>query len=258
MTTTFRKFARKTAALLPLLLVLAASLLATGACGGGPDSGFFIGGGAHVLYVPGTGSWDDMDFDIQESLSDEPGSTIGFFWADNFLLGVKPLVGYRVNPNLAFQASYGFNIPKSTQQVYSESTVNAYYEQGMQVDWAQHSMELVGVFQPLEQGDFFVFAGVDLCRVNMDVTLFEGVETDNLFGDVITDSQIQKFKDHLSAVGLVFGLGLEFPTQSEFVEYYLSARYSTTRSQGAFFGTPDFEVDVGGLAVTVGMRLYPF
>ncbi len=248
------------AGLLALLALLATLTLgaAPAALAAGPESGFFVGGGAHVLYVPGEGSWDGLEFNIKEPLTGDPDAPVGFFWSDNFLLGVKPMMGYRVNENLAFQATYSVNIPKTTQQSYSESTVNTYYEQGMQAEWRQRSIELVGVFQPSAYSDFFIYGGVDLLRVTMDVTLYEGVETTNLFGDLITAGEVQMYSDHLTTSGWLVGMGLEFPSQSEFSEVYVSAQYSTARSQGAFFGTPDFDVDLGGLSVTVGMRIYPF
>jgi hypothetical protein len=247
----------KRIALFLTLLLLGVS--ATTTLASGPENGFFLGGGAHVRWVPATGTWNGQDFDAQEPLGEEEQPTIGFSWTDKFLLGVKPMVGYRVNPYFAFQASYDLNIPKSSQQVSSTSTVDSYYEQGLQLEWRQRSIELVGVFHPGGgHGDFFVFAGVDLMRLTVDATLYEGLESNDIFGNLTSIGEVQNFTDHSTTTGLIIGAGLDFPSSSELTEVFIHAQYSTARTRGAFFGTEDFEVDVGGVTVTVGMRLYPF
>ena len=44
------------------------------------------------------------------------------------LLGATPVMGYRINPNLALQAGYNYLIPKASEQRYSESVSNVVYQ----------------------------------------------------------------------------------------------------------------------------------
>jgi len=238
--------------------VLVASVGAVPAAAGGPDTGFFLGGGAHLTWIDGGGTWDTYDFRIDQPLSDENGNTLGLNWTDHVILGLKPMIGYRVSRGVTFQISTSLNIAKSSQQQYSEAYGAAYYESGMNVEWKQRDTEILAVFHTDSNLGFFYYAGVDLVAVTTDILLYEGVEYSDVIGDLISSIDYQDNSDSISATGLVVGAGVEIPSGSRTTSAFLSAQYSYARTDDTFFGTEGFKVDVGGFSFMAGVKWFPF
>jgi hypothetical protein len=223
-----------------------------------PEPGIYIGGAAGIQLVPGTGTWAEYDFKIDNPLSVEDDGAVGFAWTDKFLLGIKPLMGYRINSTLALQVGYGLNIPKSSQQTTTQSDGFTSYEQGFSMEWKQRSLEVLGVFHPDSDLGYFLFAGLDLTKIEAKVILYEGLEYEDYYGNLVADAQAQEAIDKISTTGAIFGGGLEFPSEDNNRVVYFSAQYSTAKTNDTFFGTEDFKVLVGGLSFTVGVKWYPF
>lgn len=223
-----------------------------------PESGFYLGGGGNLLWVAGTGTWSDYDFDVKQPLATEEGSTIGFAWTDKMLLGIKPLVGYKFNELVCLQVGYGMSIPKSSQQKISESNGLVYYEQGLNVEWEQRNLEVLGLFYPNTDLGYYFFGGFDMTWVDTKITLFENAEFPDANGNPIYDGATQIENDDIVSTGFILGVGLEFSSENRNTVVYVSGQYSRSVTNDTFFGTEDFKVDVGGLSFMVGIKWYPF
>jgi len=243
---------------LPICLVLYLSIAANVAVAGGPDSGLYFGGGPIATWVNGKGTWDVYEFKMDRPLATDGGGPVGLAWTDRVLLGLKPVVGYRFNPSLALQVGYGLNITKSSQQSYGESSGTSYYEQGMKVEWQQRDLEILGVFQSGENLKLALFGGVDLIHVTTDILLYEGVEYQDTIGDLLSSVESQNHTDKLSTAGFIVGAGVEIPSDNEKTEIFVSAQYSSAKTDETFFGTEGFKVDVGGVSFMAGVRWFPF
>jgi opacity protein-like surface antigen len=241
-----------------LALILALLTLPAWSHAEGPDSGFFFGLGGNLQWVPGSGTWDQHEFDIRSPMSPDEGGAVGFSWTDKALLGIKPMAGYRLSPHLALQVNLGLNIPKTSQQSYAATDAMNVYEQGMTMEWNQRNLEILGIYQPDAELDYYFFGGIELTRVDMNVLLFEGVEFEDYAGNPTSFSDFQNQSDHITALGFILGGGVEFPSDNRKRVVFASAQYAFTRTGDTFFGTPDFKVDLGGISLTIGVKLYPF
>jgi hypothetical protein len=246
---------RETMRLRVLMMVCTTLFLASASLA---DTGFFVGGGGLIQMVPGSGSWNDVSFKVREPLSTGEDGAVGFFWADNFLLGVRPLIGYRISDSLAFQATYSLSIPKTSIQSYSESNNTTYYSQSLTVDWSQGTTELLAVYSPDADLDYFVYGGLDLTRVSVDVTLTESAGAGDQFGNEFFNGDFQVISDDIDALGLVVGAGILVPSFGRHTEGFLSLQYSTAKTGDTLFGTQNFNVTVGGFALQAGVRWFPF
>ncbi len=224
----------------------------------GPDSGFFIGGGGNLLWTSGSGTWSIYDFEVTQPLSTEEGGPVGLAWTDKMQLGVKPMVGYKINDSWALQVAYGLSIPKSSQQIYSETNGLVYYEQGLNIEWKQRDLELVGIFYPDTDLAYYFFGGVDVTFVDTKITLFENAEYPDESGNTIISGDYQIETDDILATGFILGAGLEFAADDRNTVVYLSAQYCRSMTDDAYFSTEDFKVDVGGISFMVGVKWYPF
>ncbi len=224
---------------------------------GGPESGFFLGGGGFIQFIKGSGTWADYDFEIDTPLSVEEGAPLGFAWTDKVLLGLKPMVGYRLNRQLELQVGYGLNITKSSQQSDTSYDSNSTYEQGFSLSWQQRSLEIVGVFYPDRDMGYFFYAGFDMTRIKADFTFYEGVGYDDFNGNPVSEVMSTNESDIIDATGIIFGGGIEFPSDGK-TAAFASIQYSTAKTDDIFFGTEDFKVGVGGLTILLGVKWFPF
>lgn len=239
--------------ILPLLLLLAAGA----ARADRPDSGFFLGGAARVSYMEGTGTWNGVNFAIDAPLSDE-GNALGFAWDEKLLLGASPSFGYYLNESLSLQCTIGWNFPKSSSQTFTETNGGIIYQQGFTSEWTQRSAELVMAFHSTSDLAYFLYGGASLVRVDHKITLFEGSEFTDPFGNTIFQGESSIYEDDFSTLGFLFGVGFEFPTQGNNRVIFVSAQYEASRNNGPFHGTEDFNVDVGGFTMMLGIKWFPF
>lgn len=223
----------------------------------GPDSGFFFGGGANIQWISGSGTWGDYNFDISSPLSTE-GDAVGLAWTDQMLLGVKPVIGYKFNTSFALQFGYGINITKPSRQSNIETNGVVTYEQGLAVEWTQRNFEALGVFYPNSDLNYYFFGGLDFSKVDTEITLFENASYPDDLGGVGSDGLLQVEDDSISALGFIFGAGLEFTSDNRSRTAYISVQYTRSMTDDTFFGTEDFKVDLGGFSLMAGMRWYPF
>ena len=123
--------------------------------------------------------------------------------------------------------------------------------------WQQRSLEILGVFFPDPEQGYFIYGGLDLTNIKAEFTLYEGVEYEDYLGNPISEIAAQKEFDSLSTTGFIVGAGMEFPSDNN-LAVFISAQYSTAKTDDAFFGTEDFKVGVGGIAFMIGVKWFPF
>ncbi len=238
--------------------VLIAVLTVTSAVAGGPESGFYFGGGGNAQWVSGNGTWGTYDFDISQPLSSDSGAALGFAWTDKVLLGVKPIIGYKLNSSLALQVGYSLNITKPSRQSVSSTNGLVFYEQGISYEWKQNNLEILGLFYPNSDLEYYFFGGVELVEVNTDITLYENVEYEDGFGGVIGNGDFQVQSDKIRATGFVLGAGVEFTSDNNQRAAYVSIQYSRSVTDDTFFGSEAFKVDLGGISFNGGIKWYLF
>ncbi len=238
--------------------ILAGAGLASNAQAESEQTGFFLGGAGGFQWFSGSGTWNGFDFEIDQPLSGEDGSPIGLSWDNRALLGIKPMAGYRFNRSFAVQVGYNLNIPKSSQQTYSETDGIVTYEQGMTVEWTQRNVEVLGIYYPDAELGYYFFGGLDLARAETKITLFENADYIDNVGDSISAGDFEVLSDHITATGFILGAGVEFASDSNKRVAFASVQYSRSMTDGAFFGTDDFKVDMGGISLVAGIKWYPF
>ena len=240
------------------LLWLAILFVAAPALGQDSRSPFYAGAGGGVQFIEGTGTWAGQDFAVDGTLASEVDAPVGFAWTDKAVVGVKPFVGYRISPLLALQIGYALNVSKSSTEAYALTDGIVTYEQGYTAEWTQRGWEFLAVLHPDEDLGYYLFAGWESVRVQMDVLLFETAGATG--SDGISDSAAisQSEADRIGAQGAVFGAGFDFAPDNDRATFFLNGRYSTARTDGELFGTPDFKVKVGGFAIMAGVKWYPF
>lgn len=226
---------------------------------GGPESGFFLGGGGYATYVNGTGTWNNVDFEIDSAFpSDDNSGAIGMAWTDLILLGVKPVVGYKFNSNFALQLGYAFNITKSSRQSGVSSDGLVFYEQGLSVEWGQDNFEALAFYYPDSELEYYLFGGLEIIKIETKITLFENAEYQDDSGFVNSNGDFQIFDDQIAATGFIIGAGVEFTSDNDQRAAYVSMQYSRSLTDDSFFETEDFKVDMGGITLNVGVKWYLF
>ena len=225
---------------------------------GSAQSGFYLAGEGQFLVVHGTGTWSGYDFDVRQPLMVEEGDPVGLSWSENFLLGVKPTIGFRFGRSWAVQLGYGFNLPKSTQQAYYQTSSTTYREQGMLARWRQSNLELVAVFYPGRSRQWHVFGGLDLTQAKAELTWFEGTTVSDGLGHTATDYSYTENADDILAKGFTIGLGYDIGDGTSRTGGYVTLQYTRTLTDGAFLGSEGFDVDLGGITLRAGVRWFPF
>ena len=99
---------------------------------------------------------------------------------------------------------------------------------------------------------------MDLVNIDADATLYESAGVGDVFGNEIFNGDFQVVSDSIKAQGLVFGAGVEIPTHKDNSEAFLAAQYSLAKTSDTFFGSEDFNVNVGGFTLMFGLKWYPF
>lgn len=237
-------------------LLLLAALTTTVAQAESPDSGFYIGGGGFLTWVDGTGTWAGTDFSIDQPL-DDTAETVGFSWTDKLMLGIKPLIGWRITSGFALQAGYALNISKSSNQSVADTDLGSTYEAGFTSEWDQRNLELFAVLHPNPDLGYFFFGGVEMVNVDMSITFYEGISYVDNMGNPVSDYEYEKFEDDISGIGAVIGAGWEF-SSNRTTSAFVTAQYSFAKTNDAFFETEDFKVNVGGLSFLLGVKWHPF
>ena len=218
--------------------------------------GWYLGGALNVLVMEGTGTWDDKPFDFTWPLNDETTDPIGLNWGEKIMFGAKPVVGYRFIPQLALQVGYSFLLPKNSAQSYTESGSNYTYEQRMDVEWKQRSIEINALYFPSRNLKIYLFGGVDLVHAETSVIFTEGAEFTDWTGAFYTGDH-STIADHVSAVGAIFGGGIELPSEDAKYSTFFSIQYSTATTDNHYFDFDDFQVNVGGVSFMGGIKWYP-
>ena len=130
------------------------------------------------------------------------------------------------------------------------------YEQRMNVDWSQRGIELIGLYHPSEDWNFYFFGGVDLVSIKSTVTLSEGVEYEDRDELWVTEFVSDGVSSEITAVGLILGAGVEIPSGNGNTATVVSLQFSSATTDDAFFGTDDFKVNVGGYSGLVAFKWY--
>ena len=242
-----------------LTTLIAILCLANLSLAGGPDSGFYLGGGGHLNWITGSGSWDNFDFELDNAFpSEDSPDEVGFAWSDKMMIGIMPVIGYKLSPNVALQVGYGFNITKSSSQSSIITQGLGVYEQGVSIEWHQRNLEVLGFYYPDSDLEYFFFGGLDLANVETDITIFETAQSPDGTGQGIINGDYNLNTDEISAVGYIFGAGIEFTSDNNEQAAFVTMQYSRSLTDETFFGTEGFKIDVGGITLTAGVKWYLF
>lgn len=221
-------------------------------------AGLYVGGGGGLSRIGGTGEWGGDDFSASNLFPTEEGEPPGLAWTDHLLLGITPSFGYEFNGGWALQVGVDLNIPKTSQQTFTEYGSSGTYEDSATATWTQRGLEVLGVFHPGRDRRHFFYAGLTWIRIDVEFSSYQGYEFYDYVGNQISDGAQAVLSDVISATGLVFGGGIDFPSSDGQHVVFLSAEYTAARTQGSLFDVEGFDVDVGGFAVMVGVRWFPF
>jgi len=242
---------------LRFILPAIALLAATSALADRPDSGFYLGIAARTQYMDGMGSWDDIAFAIDSPLSTE-GDALGFNWEEKLLLGGTPSLGYYLSESLSLQLAMGLNFGKASSEKYTITNGGVVYQQGYSSEWNQRSTELLMTFHSTSDLAYFIYGGASWVDIDQNITLFEGAEYSDPFGNTIFEGDSTIYTDDISALGFIFGAGFEFPTGGNNRVIYVAAQYEAATTNDTFHGTEDFHVNVGGITAMLGIKWFPF
>lgn len=242
-------------------------LWATPALADRPDTGFFIGGAARVGLIDGTGTWqytdrDGVDWPINFSLDapmSEGGNAMGFNWEEKILIGMTPSIGYYLNETLSLQLRLGWNFPKSSSQSYTETNgQSVIHREGFNAEWKQRSTQLVMGFHRASDFAYYLYGGISLVQVDHKITIYEGNEYNFGFDFTHFDGSSQVFNDDFNTLGILLGIGFEFPTPGDNRVIFASAQYESARTDETFHGTDDFRVEIGGFSALLGIKWFPW
>lgn len=246
-----RRKARWTGAVICLPALIALALSATA---GMDDTGFYFGGTATVLVLEGTGTWKGFDFDILQPLSAGSNGPIGLNWDERLLFGARPLVGYRFDSRFAVQAAYSYLLPKASAQYYTETDANSTYEQRMDIEWHQSSVEAYVAYYPARDWGAYFYCGADWVHISTDVIFSESLEYASGADEWLTDGQSSAYESSLSALGFLFGAGIELPAENLTFSPFFALQFSTAKTNERFFVSDDFQVEVGGFSFLGGLK----
>jgi len=179
-------------------------------------------------------------------------------WTDKILIGVKPVVGYKLNQSLALQVGYGVNISKTSRQSSVESNGLIFYEQGVSVEWKQTNLEVLGLFYPDSDLNYYFFGGMDMTTVDTDITIFENAEYQDNTGQIVSNAEFTVESDKITAFGFILGAGVEFTSANHQRAVYVSLQYSRTMTDDKFFVQETLKADMGGFALMAGMKWFLF
>lgn len=222
--------------------------------------GLYLSGSGHLLLLEGKGTWDGRDFDPTATMSDDEGTALGLNWAERLLIGVAPGLGYRFSDRFALQAHYAYFFPRRSSQAYSTTEGGGTYRQGLDWEWRQASIEAIALYYPAysdaNDWNLFVFGGAQRLMIDVDAVTSESLTALLGYDEYDTVSDYQLFSSGIDAWGGVIGAGVEIPAESMNVSTSLRLQYAYTPVDQTFFGTPDFEVPLGGFSFWGGLNWY--
>lgn len=246
-----------------LLLLLPAALPALRGAPAAADEGhrgFFLDAPVQLLVLDGEGTWDGRDFSPTGTMSGGDESTVGLNWSERLLLGVSPGFGYRFSDRFLVQGNYLFFFPVRSSESYTTTEGGATYVQALDWEWRHSAFEATAWYFPnysdAESWNLFLYGGVQLVSVAVEAATSEsltallGTEQNTTLGDY------GFYDDSFTAWGAIGGIGVEIPSGSMNVSTVLRMQYALTNVDRTFFGTPDFDVSLGGFSVYGGLKWY--
>lgn len=239
------------------------------------EAKFWIGGGATVLLMNGTGSVgngsDVVDFDISASYLDSyifvigegeiPGfesmpTEIGLNWGNNMMFGIKPAAGVKFNDQFGISAAYAIYFKKSSDESASGTDEGVTVDVLSESEFSMKSMQLLFQYYPSTNNPgLYLLGGLDM--VSLD---FQGT-TDFTADDPDVEADLQSefgeaWSENDSTSGIMFGVGYDFSPQEKLSLFgavtYSLAKYDDTK----LLGGDNLELKVGGLAAEIGVKIF--
>lgn len=244
-----------------------------------PETGFFLGGGASMLMMNGTGKLDSLDLNLTGDLINfEDEDKIGWGWNNKSIFGIKPVIGYKISPTFTLLGSYNFQFQKEGEQSDDNfSPIPGLITTGnfkSTMEYSQNTVQLLGQFYPSVGSGFFITGGLEYVLMKAKL-LYSYTMTDPYFGTI---SEEIKIKGDDSVTGFVLGGGIELPLFGNQSSLVITGLYSFTNYKGEKlleYDVPDLvqvgdiatqqaqqkqgfktELDVGGFSANVGLRYY--
>lgn len=238
-----------------------------------PEKGFFIGGSGTLLMMNGKGEVEDEDFDVTDELFvmdvTETSTRLnveweypGWSWGNRFLYGLKPVVGYRLSPQMALIGSYSLYMTKKSDLSDSHSGSGNF--SGIEIsteaenEYTQRVMQLLVQYHLTPGKELFLIGGMEFVSLKAEQQ-FTWTARDSWGTDV--DEYEADGSESLN--GLVVGLGIEKPLQSgQNMALVASAMYSFAKYDGDELLESDngvgeeLEFGVGGFMANIGIRMY--
>lgn len=245
------------------LLLLAVLLVGPAGADEG-HRGFFVDGTGQVLVMDGTGTWGGYDFSPTGTMSPtEEGDddyTRGLNWSERILLGISPGFGYRFGDQFSVQANYLFFFPVRSSESYTTTEAGGTYVQALDWEWRQSALEATAWYYPnysdTESWNLFLYGGVQMLRVEVDAATSESLTALLGTDEMTTLGDYGLFQDSFTAWGAIGGVGVEIPSDSMNVSTVVRLQYALTPVDRTLFGTPDFDVQLGGFSIYGGLKWY--
>ncbi|NQT27390.1 hypothetical protein HQ585_18700 [candidate division KSB1 bacterium] len=238
-----------------------------------PDKGFFLGGSATAMMVNGKGEVEDEDFSLSDDLFSwevESSNTslsvtwqpTGMGWGNKLLYGIKPVVGYRVSPQMAILGTYSMYMNKKADQSESASGQGTVSDVTLSADaeseYTQRAMQILLQYHLTPGKEFFLIGGMEFVSMKAELKHIMSMESDwyDSVGTLLDVDGEDKTN------GLVIGAGIEKPLQSKKnMSFVASAMYSFTKYEGdeLFEGEgddPEIKLNIGGFIANIGIRMY--
>lgn len=222
--------------------------------------GFFVDGTGQVLVIDGEGTWNGRDFSPTGTMSGDEGSAVGLNWSERILLGISPGFGYRFSDRFLVQGNYLFFFPVRSSESYTISDAAGTYVQALDWEWRHSVFEATAWYYPnhsdAESWNLFLYGGLQRVSVEVDAATSESLSA--LLGseEVTTTGDFSLFQDSFTAWGAIGGIGVEIPSDSMNVSTVLRLQYALTGVDRTFFGTPDFDISLGGFSLYGGLKWY--
>ncbi|MBN1154748.1 hypothetical protein JXB12_07495 [candidate division KSB1 bacterium] len=246
-----------------------------------PNEGFFLGGGASMLLMNGTGKIEDTDFDVTTKMfgndDDEDDVKIGWGWDNKILLGLSPYIGYRINSHFSMMATYNYYFEKNEKETATipglpfvdvmGNTMEMQSEISGSTDYSQRSFSLFANYFPSKKQGIFISAGLEFLSLSLKMS-----STYDITGGMSEFySATDTYQGEDNVIAPVLGAGIEIPIISNKTMLVAKGLYSFAAYKGHKLlqndNAPlnpltgevediDLKLGIGGFVGSIGMQMY--
>lgn len=245
-----------------------------------PSHSLILGCDATLLLMNGEGKLGDMDLDVTRNIFSDDLEKAGFGWDNKSLFGIRPSIGYKIFPRLAFIGSYNCYFKKTVNSSEDISTLGFSSDSfagklNASMEYSQKTIQLLGQFYLSTKLGLFLAAGIEFMSIKSELTTTIRISDPVYYFSFQEDS---KYRGSDNASGLVFGSGFELPLPIQNFSLQATALYSLSKYKGEDLlkldeprvindesgiveydeQNSEMELGVGGLSASVGLRMHLF